>query len=203
MKGRELRDITVSTLALGFAFAVLFFGDSSPGFLLTGEFLPAFAAATVLTAVSFVPHEMSHLVSARATKSHAEYRMWNPGVVIAVLSSFLGVVFAAPGGIQMHTLKGERYGHWELNLTVKDIGLVAVLGPLMNIMLAVIFAFLAGVFVLTFQGQNLLVLGSRLNAYIAVFNMIPFYPMDGYKVLRWDSRLWLFVLLLSVLLFFL
>lgn len=200
---REVRDLVISTVGLGLAFTILFFGDSRPDFLLTREFLPAFAAATALAAVSFIPHEISHRVSARATKCYAEYRMWTPGVIIAVLSSFLGVVFAAPGGVEMHTRRAERYGHWESKLTVKDVGLVAALGPLMNIMIAVIFAFLADAFTITLQGHNLLVLGIHLNAFLAVFNMLPFHPLDGYKVLRWNTPLWLFILLLSGLLFFL
>lgn len=203
MDTREVRDLAVATLGLGFAFAVLFFSGGRPGFVLTPEFVPAFAAATVLTAVSFVPHEMGHRVSARAIKSYAVFRMWTPGVVIAVLSSFLGVVFAAPGGVEMYTKKGERYGHWDPNLTVKQIGLVAVIGPLMNVMIAVIFAFLAGTFTVTLQGQDLLVLGTRLNAFLAIFNLLPFHPLDGYKVMRWDTPLWFLVMLLSILLFFL
>ncbi|MDY6768939.1 MAG: metalloprotease [Candidatus Nanohaloarchaea archaeon] len=203
MNGEEVRDLAISTAALGAAVAVLFFGDSRPGFLLDPAFLPAVAAATGLAAVSFIPHAMSHRVSARAIKSYAEYRMWTPGVIIAVLSSFLGVVFAAPGGIEMHTRKGERYGHWEPELTVKQVGLVAVLGPLMNVMLGVIFAFLGDVSAVTFQGKNLLVLGTHMNAFLAAFTLLPFYPLDGYKVMRWSTPLWLFVLVLSGLLFFL
>ncbi|MFB6265560.1 MAG: metalloprotease [Candidatus Nanohaloarchaea archaeon] len=200
---RELKDIAVSTLGLGFAFAVLFFGNSRPGFLLQSGFLPAFAVATALAAVSFVPHEAIHRVTARALNAYAEYRMWSPGVVLAVLSSFLGVVFAAPGGVELHTKKGERYGHWVTNLDMEQIGTIALVGPLMNIVVAVIFAFLAGSFSLSFQGSDLLVLGSRLNAFLAVFNLLPFHPMDGYKVLRWSTPVWLVVMVLSVLLFLL
>jgi Zn-dependent protease len=200
---RELKDLGISTLGLGFAFAILFFGDSNPRFLLQPEFLPALAVATGLAAASFAPHEAIHRVTARALNAYAEYRIWNPGVVLAVLSSFLGVVFAAPGGVEMHTKRGERYGYWAPTLNINQIGVIAVVGPLINMMIAVILAFLAGGYTVAFQGTNLLVVGSHLNAFLAVFNLLPFYPMDGYKVLRWNTLIWAVVIILSVLLFFL
>lgn len=203
MNEEEARDLVLSTLGLGLAFTVMFFGEGDPAFLLSPAVIPAFLVVTGIVALSFIPHEMSHRVTARATKCYAEYQMWTPGVIIAILSSFLGVVIAAPGGIELYTWKGERYGHWEPELTVKDVGLVGVLGPLMNVMIAVIFAFLAEAFTITMQGQNILLMGTELNAFLAIFSLLPFHPMDGYKVMRWNTPLWLMVLLLSGLLFFL
>ncbi|MCJ7478556.1 MAG: metalloprotease [Candidatus Nanohaloarchaeota archaeon QJJ-7] len=200
---RELRGLGISILGLGFAFAVLFFGDSSPRFLLQPEFLPALVVATGLAAASFTPHEAMHRVTARALNAYAEYRIWKPGVVLAVLSSFLGVVFAAPGGVKMHTKRGERYGYWAPTLDIDQTGVIAVVGPLINVMIAVILAFLAGSYTIMFQGTNLLTVGSNINAFLAVSNLLPFYPMDGYKVLRWNTFIWAVVITLSILLFFL
>lgn len=204
MNTEEIRDMAISIVALGLAFAVLFFGDGEPGFLATPEVLPALVAATALAAVSFLPHVFSHRVSSRAIKAYGEYSMWKPGIVITVLSPFVGpFVFAATGGMEMFTKKGERYGHWEPHLDIEQIGLVAVLGPLMNVMMAVIFAFLAGAFTVTVQGQNLFFLGTQMNAFLAVSTMLPFYPLDGYKILRWETPIWIFVMVLSLLLFLL
>lgn len=204
MKLEEIRDIGISTAALGLAFTVLFFGNGDPGFIISSDFVPALVAATALAAVSFLPHVFSHRVSSRAIKAHGEYRMWKPGILIAVLSPFVGpFVFAATGGMEMFTRKGERYGHWEPHLDVDQVGLVTVLGPLMSVMIAVIFAFMSDAFTVAVQGQNLLSLGVRMNAFIAISSMLPFYPLDGYKILRWETPIWIFVMVLALLLFLL
>lgn len=200
----ELRDLAVSTAALGAAFAILFMGGRDPlGFVLSPAFLPAWIVATVLAALSFLPHEMAHRVTARAFRAYAEFRMWLPGTIIAVLSAFLGAVVAAPGGIELYTKRGERYGTYEHEITVKDSGLIALVGPLMNLSLAVIFSFAALSFTVSYGGANVLVLGARLNSYLAIFNMLPFYPMDGYKVLRWNAAAWAGTIVLGLLTFLL
>lgn len=200
---REIRDITISVLALGFGFSFLFFADGNPGALLSSGFLPAFVATTILVAISVVPHEMGHRVTARAIQAYSEFRLWAPGAVFAALTPVLGFVFAATGGVELHTRKGERYGRFDHTLDVKQTGLIAAVGPLMNLMLAVIFSFLADIQHLALQGQNLLVLSVHVNGFIAASNLVPFHPFDGYKIMRWDTRLWILLALLSGLVFLL
>ncbi|MDY6776796.1 MAG: site-2 protease family protein [Candidatus Nanohaloarchaea archaeon] len=197
----EMKDLAASTLGLGLAFAFLFFSAGDPlGYVVSPGFIPGIVAAMALVAISFLPHEMAHRTTARAINAYAEYRMWTPGVVIAVLSSIFGFVFAAPGGVEIYTRRGERYGTWE-DLKPRHIGIISIVGPLINVSMAVIFAFLAQIFTLGFQGHNLLALGADLNSFLAVFNLLPFYPMDGYKVLRWNILLWVSTTALAVLTF--
>ncbi len=199
----EFRDIVISTLGLGVAFTIMLFGAPDRlGFLFSPEFVPAFIATTVLVAVSFAPHEMAHRVTARAIEAYAEYEMWTPGVILAVLTSFLGVAVAAVGGVVLSYNPSDRYGRWS-GFNPKQHGIIAVVGPLINLSLAVIFAFAANVFDPTLQGHNLLVLGARINSFLAVFNLLPFYPLDGYRVLRWDEVLWIGTMVLALLTFLL
>lgn len=199
----EIRDLSLSTVGLGVAFTLLFFGgENLDEFLFSWRVIPAFLASTLLVAISFIPHEMAHRVTARSMNAYAEYVMWTPGVMLAVLSSFLGVVFAAPGGVRMYTRSGERYGLTVPDLELKMIGYVAIVGPLINISLAVLFAFMSvPITSLELYGVNLLVLGSRVNGYLAIFNLLPFYPMDGYKVLRWNSPVWIASMVMGILTF--
>jgi len=71
----------------------------------------------------------------------------------------------------------------------RDMALVAVAGPLSNLILAFLFAF-------TLQAleafnsnpsispfQKLLYLGTRVNLALAIFNLLPIPPLDGSKVI--------------------
>lgn len=202
----EIKDLAISTIGLGLAFSLLYFGGAAPqDFVLSLQFIPALVVATALVAISFIPHEMGHRVTARSMDAYAEYEMWKPGVALAVLSSFLGAVAAAPGGVKMYTRSSERYGLSVPQLNLKMIGYVAIVGPLMNISLAVIFSFLATSIPTSPQlyGVDLLFLGARINGFLAVFNLMPFHPLDGYKIIRWNTTIWAVTLAMALLTFIL
>jgi Zn-dependent protease len=39
-------------------------------------------------------------------------------------------------------------------------------------------------------GQSLFMVVALINAFLAVFNLIPFGIMDGLKVIRWNKLYW-------------
>ena len=43
-----------------------------------------------------------------------------------------------------------------------------------------------------------LLAGSAINAFMALFNLIPFGVFDGLKVFRWSKQVWLVLLALAV-----
>ena len=93
--------------------------------------------------------------------------------------SFLGFIFAAPGAVMIN-------GH----VNRERNGKISVAGPLVNIVLAVIFLGLTLIgFVNMFTQYGLLI-----NAWLAAFNMIPFWNLDGKKILRWDKKVYFSVL---------
>jgi Zn-dependent protease len=42
--------------------------------------------------------------------------------------------------------------------------------------------------------------GAAINAFMALFNLIPFGVLDGLKVFRWNKQVWLVLLALAALL---
>lgn len=93
--------------------------------------------------------------------------------LVLVLLGFPPFAAAKPVPINMHRLKFEEFG----------MALVGLAGPVTNLILAILTALLIRIFdpsgwVLTFLFMNV-----TMNVGLFVFNMIPFPPLDGSRVL--------------------
>jgi Zn-dependent protease len=191
MEHREARDILVSALALAFVFSWRGFGQL--------ERLTFLLPASVLAvSAGFVLHEMGHRWLAKKLGAYAEYRMWRTGLALALLLSIAtsgSFVFAAPGAVVIH----QRYDLWghARSLGKKSMSLIGGIGPVINIVLAV--GFLAA-FILA--RADFLLLGASINAWLALFNMIPVPPLDGSKVWAWRKDAWAAIIAVSAGLLF-
>ncbi len=192
MKTRELRDLVISALLLALAFGLAFSGGfralSYPGILIS-----MFLLALVGVSAGFVLHELGHRFVARRFGCFAEYKMWTTGLVVAIMCSLFGFVFAAPGAVMIHPgvdLEGRP------TLTKQRLGIISIAGPSMNICLAIVFMLLNGLYPsLVFS------LGARINTWLALFNLIPFGPLDGAKIMSWDKKVWLVAIIITIGLF--
>jgi len=174
---RELRDLAAAWLALGLAFTLFL----SPGVVtgaLGGEVVPSavvpvFGGALLTVGVGFLLHELAHKVVAVRFGQAAAFRADYGMLFLAVMAGLAGFLFAAPGAV-VH--RGR--------ITKRENGLIAVAGPVTNLVLAALFLPLvaAGGFLGSLGGQGL-----RINLLLAGFNMIPYGPLDGRKVLDWSK----------------
>lgn len=198
----ELRDLILSIVALGFAFTLALFGGSNTfSYVLDPGFIPNFLLVTVIVGLSIVAKEMAQKGTSRALESHATYHIWSPGVIIAILSSFLGIVFAAVGGMKLASEYTERAGRWQINLSPKQMGIISSIGPLMSLSIAMSLLMLSPLSPTFGLERNLFFLSAEINALIALFSMVPFGPVDGNKVLRWSITIWLFIAVMSLAVF--
>jgi Zn-dependent protease len=101
----------------------------------------------------------------------------------AVLMLTTGFVF---GGA-----KPVPVNFYNLRRPYRDMALVAMAGPLSNLLIALVLAFVLKA-MYTFGGWNrdslgFLVLqgGVYLNLLLAVFNMLPIPPLDGSRIMAW------------------
>lgn len=178
----EIRDIIISTAALAFAFS---FPD-----------IGAFPEVLFVVGIAFLSHELiGHRFVAHRLGAAAEFKAWPTGLLFAVLMAVATggrIVFAAPGAVYFSpTVKGDFA--WTVHrMGKREIGLIGVAGPVVNIIIG--FAALA-LFVIS--GFGLLLSLMRISLFLAFFNLLPFGPLDGQKVMQWDWRIWAAAIALS------
>ncbi len=192
MKPKELEDLVISALLLALAFGIALSGGvrafSEPRSLLTVCLM-----AVVSVSLGFVLHEMGHRFLARRFGCSAEYTMWPAGLILALLCSLFGFVFAAPGAVMIHAGTDSQ---GRTILTREKTGLISIAGPVMNICLGVVFVLLNAAY-----PMSLFSLGAQINTWLAIFNLIPFGPLDGAKIIGWSKKAWLAALAAGIGLF--
>ena len=146
------------------------------------SFLAALPFAAIAALTGFLLHEMAHKVTAQRLGFWSEFRASPFGLLISVLTAVAGFLFAAPGA----TLIGGQG-------TVRDWGRSALAGPLVNFLEGSVFLGVglgvAAVGGPLYVATPLVSLGF-FNGWFAAFNLLPFGPLDGRKVLSWNPLLW-------------
>ena len=166
----EIKDIIKAWAAISIAFAVVL---SKPVF--STDFYAKFVIASLTVGIGFLFHEMGHKIVAQRYGCFAEFRSFDNMLLLAIAMSFFGFTFAAPGAVM---IKGR--------ISKDRSGRISAAGPVVNILLALLF--LALVFTQAPDSfKPLAYYGFLINSWLALFNMIPFWLFDGYKVLKWSK----------------
>ncbi|NJE42536.1 site-2 protease family protein [Thermococcus sp. GR6] len=173
---RELEDLAISFLVL-----VLLFSNFDP-------YNIPYVVVAVLTA--FIFHELAHRSMARRYGYVAYYKRWDTGIVMALLIGIItklltgGVwIFAALGAVYIYA----PYQYWE---DKEAHGKISLVGPLMNIVVGIVaIVMMRAVTPLTTLWWVLRTTAS-VNLWLAFFNLLPVPPLDGWKVLRWNTGYW-------------
>ena len=149
------------------------------------------AAAIV---VGMVVHEMMHRNTARKYGMRSSYVVNWLGVLVTLVSAVLPIKLLAPG-----YTKVVAYGY---GASKKGLIRSVAAGPASNIALSLA-ALAAGLAVrhVSSLAYLWLVGFSNVNAYLALFNLLPIPPLDGSKLFSWDLPLWLTTIVTSGALF--
>jgi len=149
--------------------------------------------------VGFVVHEMMHRNVARRYGMRSSYVTNWLGVIITLLTAVLPIKLIAPGYTKVYS-----YGFSESR---RGILYSVAAGPASNIVMSLV-TLVVGVILKVFSTLPALAFTSiwllnfsYINFYIALFNLLPIPPLDGYKVLRLAVSLWLLMFFTSLALF--
>ena len=179
---------------IGLAYAVLsvdllliisqstFLAGNGPSGLLSNR-TPYLAATAALAALTgFIAHEMAHKIVAERRGYWAEFRMWPVGLAISFITALTGFLWGAPGATVVGGMSEYDRVGW---------GKTSLAGPLTNVAFGGVF-YAAAIAAFQFHepGYIWLLFLAYINGWFATFNLIPFGPLDGRKVMRWSVPVW-------------
>ncbi|HPR42581.1 MAG TPA: site-2 protease family protein [Candidatus Methanofastidiosa archaeon] len=157
---REIRDLLIAWAVLSVILSRL-----------SVSFLPV---SVVAVGTAFVCHELAHKYLAQRYRLYAEFRIWKQGLLFAVVIAVISLgnfIFAAPGAVYI-------YG---FSMTNEQNGKISLAGPLLNLFIAIASILLD----IAFPGTRLFPYLAIINGYLGFFNLLPFPPLDGSKVINW------------------
>jgi Zn-dependent protease len=198
---REEADLFIAWMAISLSFAIIKiapYGILGPvGPVSPVKALIFFGISLLTVGIGFILHEMAHKFTAIRYGYWAEFRKDNNMLLVAVaLASLVGFVFAAPGATVIYSNTYDGRG-----LTREQNGKISAAGPVVNLLLCILFAalLLFGGGIAALKTGNILaevgLAGIQINAMIAAFNMLPISILDGNKVFSWNVPVFLFLIL--------
>lgn len=166
----------IAHLALGTAL-VAAVGMSFFGYQFRPDLMLVFVSA-------FILHELAHKFLAQFYRAWAEFRVIMYGAIITAISAvpFFPFKFIAPGAVFIGGPVSERRN-----------GRISLVGPLTNVALCTGF-----LLAYMYESSDVLFAGVRFNAWIAIFNLIPFMGLDGSKIFSWNKPVWIMTLAAAI-----
>ncbi|MEM0149702.1 MAG: site-2 protease family protein [Candidatus Micrarchaeaceae archaeon] len=177
----EIKDILMADAVLILAFS-MDFAVHEPGNYLFNllYFLPISALAVSL---SFILHELMHKFVAQHYGAIAGFKTSMTGLLITLATGAFGFLLGIPGATMIYTNYFSK----------KQNGIVSLAGPLTNFV--VFGAFLAVDLIfgssLGPYLQSAIGFTFFISIFLAFFNMLPIYPLDGSKVLAWNKEVYI------------
>lgn len=182
--------------ALSFLLAILSLGI---GYIVRYATSPILLAILLLVAaIAIIPHEIAHRQVARMNGCESRFVLSFTGFMV---TTFVNLVMGLIGFGPIIFISGYTVSNCRFFSISRDLeGKIAAAGPLTNIVIAIV-SFILLVFVhsnivLSFF-LSLLV---SFNSFVAFFNLLPLGQLDGFKIFRWNTIIWIILFLLSIIL---
>jgi Zn-dependent protease len=197
----ELMELLIAYVVLTLAFGIVISGGferlSTDSFIIAG----------IGVGTGFLLHELAHKFTAQRFGYFAEFKLSMNGLFLTIVSAVIGFLFAAPGAVvisgrannpgspyEFGTGNTDDDEYWD-KLTNHKVSkpelYISIAGVITNLLLAAFFLLLLRSNILS---DPLLIraafYGLYINIVLAAFNMIPFGPLDGAKVLRSSPLIW-------------
>ena len=189
----ELKNILISIIIISILFTVNMTRRTQ---WTQDNFINILIITLIIFTISLTAKIYSQKSLARKFKYHIEYNIWGYGILFSLVTMLLNVFIITTGYF--------KYGLYKRIATDEEKAKIARIGPITNIILAIIFLLsLITIKSLTINIPILklaMLIGFYINTYMAAFNLIPFMTLDGIKIVEYDMKMWIVPMTASVIL---
>ncbi|MFX0209744.1 MAG: site-2 protease family protein [Candidatus Hodarchaeota archaeon] len=186
----------ISELGIGWlisSFVILYITGTLKFVIQEGRIPDTLLIYLFILGISFFFHELTHKFTAIKYGARAQFKLSREALMITIIGLIIGFPVLATGAV---------YWWGEAAASPGIRGRVSAAGPVSNLILAGIFFVIQGIGIAVFTESTTLGIllftvgftGVWLNAFLGVFNMIPFGMLDGAKVLAWDPKIWVSII---------
>jgi len=179
----ELKGIFIAILVLAFIISFKDWGSGDDISVIAGLF--NLIVAIIIVAITVFIHIAAQKIYALHVGFKADFKMWWYGLLIGLIIIFISrgkIWFLVAGGVFIHHMTAHRLGHFRYGTNVKEFGLVALAGPVANLLFAT-FSKSLQVNFHVFSPENVLI--NRiflLNFAYAAYSFLPLPPLDGSRI---------------------
>lgn len=136
--------------------------------------------------VSFILHELGHRQAARIHGCFSRFILDPFGLILTLISSLLPAKFLAPGYVGVYCSALHSFSY-KAQLEINAAGIA------INLLLSSASYIIA----IVFNVSTLYTL-SLINAWLALFNLLPVGPLDGAKIFQLNKKVWIIGFLTSL-----
>ncbi|MHA2171964.1 MAG: hypothetical protein ACXAB7_18990 [Candidatus Kariarchaeaceae archaeon] len=185
--GRESLDLIGGVLLIAFVFG---FQPILQG-IQTWQYI---VMLTLVISPAFILHEFGHKYMAIYYGKYARFTMVRQMTYLSIFFGFMGFPLAAPGVTMVLGQSDDD-----------ESGKFAAAGPAINFLIAILAFGLTFIVPATFFGsidQDLhwvLMFAMAINAYLGLFNLLPFGMFDGKKIINWNRVVWIGLIALNLM----
>ncbi len=174
---KEAQHLSIAALlVVGIGFSIAFYSNFFAWLGWTWTVVSIFA---LLLTASFLIHEMAHKITAQKRGLWAEFRLTTWGAIITLISIVSPLKLISPGAVM---ISGPA--------RIDEIAKISIAGPIINMGLGAAFLGAASVPGVSLAYVSLFAIVAFINGIIAVFNLIPFGILDGFKIYSWNKKVW-------------
>ncbi|MBE6487134.1 MAG: hypothetical protein E7Z86_00210 [Methanosphaera stadtmanae] len=164
----------------------------------TNEFITVLPLTLIVFVISLILRTFIQKKIALDYRYTIQYKLYSYGLIFSIITMIFNIIVLIPSYID--------YGLYERMISDNEKYKISLVGPVFNIILAVIFMiilliikpyFSLNIVDINFYIMLAAIIGFNVNSYMSFFNLIPFVVTDGLNLFNYKTSVWIILIVLS------